>query len=277
MWLSGESVHCPGVDSGTTVQAARQHLREKHPLSEHLTYNFVHGDRILQANEELKMHHVYTVVIAQIFDSTKEEWTLLDLGTAALTSIAVLTGDRVACGFDTGDIIVRDRQGRVQRTFQASQAPHVLTALPHSCLASASKNVITIWDVLEGQLKQKLGGHHQSVKALVVVSEGRELASTSGKYILLWSLVDYRRTAVLRGNTSTVSCLTVLPNNGLVSGNDLGYILYWDLGTHQCMASFHPSAWPVDCMQALPGGSLAIADLSRASILDPVRQTQVCT
>lgn len=141
------------------------------------------------------------IVLLNVDDRVKQIFPDKDTGAFRWNSITwdTSTGDLVAVGFapsDHGNIECWDAaSGELNRAFpRDTQIDSVLSCAlspDGKLLATASNEVIDVWDFAAGTRIQQLHGHKADVRCLVWSADGQWLASASDdKTIRLWNAVD---------------------------------------------------------------------------------------
>ncbi len=89
-----------------------------------------------------------------------------------------------------------------------------LNPFQSNLLASGSHdNTIRIWDVNKGKELNKLEGHTNEVRCLVLLPNNQLASGSRDNTIRIWDVNKGKELNKLEGHTDAVWCLVVLPNN----------------------------------------------------------------
>ena len=107
-------------------------------------------------------------------------------------------------------------------------------------MISGSGNTLVVWDVEGGEELQILEGHTDSVMAVAVTPNGKNVISGSDDNTLrVWDVESGEELRRLEGHTSWVEAVAVTPNGkNVISGSYDNTLKVWDIETGQVIASF---------------------------------------
>jgi WD40 repeat protein len=124
------------------------------------------------------------------------------------------------------------------------------------CLAAASYNTVTIWNISNGQALFSLHGHMGLVLSLAFSPDGRTLATAGYEgTVKLWDGKNGAERDTLRGHQDQVNALVFSPDGEtLASGSHDCKVKIWAMATGEELASFQGHTRPVTSLAFAPSG-----------------------
>jgi WD40 repeat protein len=135
-------------------------------------------------------------------------------------------------------------------TFKTGSAVWSLTLSPTGdrLFAGLRKNTVAVWStvkvsgwkhLLSGQCIATYKGHTNTVRSIVLSSDGKTLCSGSDDNLIkVWDTETGKCTATFEGHTSPVTALKISQSTGrLISASYDGSIRVWDLETKACLST----------------------------------------
>ncbi len=126
-------------------------------------------------------------------------------------------------------------------------------------LAAGDVNSISLWNIEDGELRNKLSGHRNYVWGLAFNPKERALASASDDgTIKLWGYTDNSLPVTLQGHTGGVRAVAFSPsnNNILASSSSDGTIKMWNVSSGKTLATLQGHTNNVWAIAFSPDGKL---------------------
>ena len=146
-------------------------------------------------------------------------------------------------------------------------------------LAAGDINSINLWDIEDGELKNRLSGHGNYVWGLAFSPKERVLASASDDgTVKLWSYADNHLPVTLQGHTEGVRAVAFNPvnNNILASSSSDGTIKLWNINSGKTLATLQGHTSNVWAIAFSPDGKfIASGSLDATVKLWDVRSAQL--
>ena len=148
---------------------------------------------------------------------------------------------------------------------------NTVTFNPEGNLLAVGCNQQTlIWDMQNGKLHRKFGGHKGDVLKMAFSPDGKRISTGSDdNTVIIWDIESGQQIDVLTGHTNNVQALVYSPDgNYLISGANDNVIIVWNARTgafirslkdHKegiCHLMYVPGTdilFSADCMMTLPG------------------------
>ena len=171
-------------------------------------------------------------------------------GSLALTALMFIIwlAAGLALAADEPQITVDPPQPPIGATpafvLQAGHRGSVRTALfspdGHTLAAVCFVNgVITLWDLVSGQLTKVLAGEARSVTTIAFSPDGRQLAAATGVDVVLWDIAAGKVVNRLHAHTDSVTSIVFTPDGKmLASGSNDNTVILWDLAAGRAEKTF---------------------------------------
>jgi WD40 repeat protein len=180
--------------------------------------------------------------------------------TGTILSIAIDRDEHIlaSCGHD-GTIRLWDVQtGRCIRVVQegALTVWSVAFALHGQMLASASDEMVKLWNLSSGLCEDSLHGHQDFISSLTFAPDGNTLASGSEDMtVKIWDVRTGKCTRTFQGYTNAIHSVAWGGNGSeqiLASGGDEKTVKLWNVATRECVTSFSGHAKRVRSVTVSP-------------------------
>jgi WD40 repeat protein len=117
-----------------------------------------------------------------------------------------------------------------------------------------------IWNLITGRQLFTLTGHSNSVNAVAVTPDGKQVISASDDNTLkVWDLSSREVIATFTGHNNSVNAVAVTPDSKqVISASDDNTLKVWNLETGEVIASFTGES-PINCCAVAPDGVTIVA------------------
>ncbi|MEO8450498.1 MAG: NB-ARC domain-containing protein [Gemmatimonadota bacterium] len=128
------------------------------------------------------------------------------------------------------------------------------------CTVSGS-STLEVWDLVAGELLQRLIGHSQMAMSVAVTPDGRlAVAGATDGTVRVWDLASSRLVLTIDGQSGQVDGVAVTPDGRrVVAGLASGDVKVWEITTGRLVMRLAGHSARVGCVAVAPDGRLAVS------------------
>ena len=128
-------------------------------------------------------------------------------------------------------------------------------------LAVACNQQTVLWDIQNGKLHRKFGGHKGDVLKMVFSPDGKRISTGSDdNTVIIWDIGSGNQVNVLTGHTNNVQALVYSPDgNYLISGANDNVIIVWNAKTGEFIRSLKNHKEGICHLMYVPGTNILLS------------------